>query len=120
MTTKDDGGPIRLVYRNAGWRDVPERWAKQYAHYPAHSRHQEIARELAALPPEARTPETMSAIIGNTSWTELLCDVCGVDHAVLVRIGAEPDYDMRWQDVCATCIDKAALLAARARQGDAP
>ncbi|MBB03976.1 MAG: hypothetical protein CML03_00380 [Pseudooceanicola sp.] len=83
---------------------VPHRWADQYKNYGPHHEKQKIGQRLLALKPEERTAEIIDAIIGNGSWTTNTCDSCGKDCETLVRIGEEPDYDARWQDLCRECL----------------
>jgi len=46
-------------------------------------------------------------IIGNCGWTKNACDVCDRQFSALIRIGDEPDYDARWQDLCVDCLTSA-------------
>jgi hypothetical protein len=63
-----------------------------------------ISDALAKLDPETCTASEIRDIIGVSSWATLDCDVCGRDVPMLARIGDDPDYEMRWQDICLECI----------------
>lgn len=100
------------------WRDnarqVAENYRKAYVRYPPDHRFPSgytIAETQAFL--DALDPETASvADYGHMqSWVEQSCDECGLNFDTLIRIGDEPDYEMRWQDLCAGCLQAAVKLA---------
>lgn len=62
---------------------------------------------LLALDLETCSAADIATIIGNPSWARLECDHCGSDVETIVRIGSEPEYDVRWQDLCKDCITEA-------------
>lgn len=112
-------------------RRVPAAFERQYGRdRSAHSWRRNITRgemidALRALDVETCPAEAINEIIGNPSWTANNCDACGVGAEVLVRIGDEPDYEARWQDLCARCLSDAAALATTASavgiaEGDEP
>ena len=86
---------------------VPFRWRAQYSDRPRNAAKLAKADQLDALDPRDLTPDHISAIIGNDSWTVLRCDECGKDCDALARIGDEPDYDVRWLDLCSECLKSA-------------
>lgn len=98
---------IAVISRKAICAAVPARWAEQYKRDVYGSDKAKITQGLKDLAPHELTPERINAVIGNTSWTENRCDVCGEDCEHLLRIGDEPDYEARWQDVCSWCLEKA-------------
>lgn len=50
--------------------------------------------------------ELIDAAIGNTSWTELRCDVCEEDHGELVEF----ESGERCVGICKNCAGKALAL----------
>lgn len=70
----------------------------------------ESRKRLAALDLETCSRADVDAAIGNTGWASLTCDECGEDVERIVRIGQEPDYEARWQDLCLPCLKKACAL----------
>lgn len=110
-------GWARLIYRRDVIMSVRERWNRQYAHSPAHHRSGwcessfgEIREALAALDLQKASVADVNAAIGTGGWASLECDCCGSDVEVLVRVGEEPDYEARWQDICVRCAQAVARL----------
>jgi hypothetical protein len=101
---------VRSVLLSQVCSNVPKRWDDQYKGYSADK--QEIGARLSALKPDELTPDRINSIIGNNSWTRNTCDECSKDFDVLFRFGQEPDYDERWWDLCANCLQEAANFAA--------
>lgn len=101
---------MHLIYRKDKLKDVPDRFARQYANAKFGNGHALSAAKLQLLAPEDRTAETMIAIIGNTSWTDFRCDECEQNQDVLVHLGDAPDYDAKWQDLCQSCLAKGLAL----------
>jgi hypothetical protein len=107
---------IKIITIRDVIKSVPERWARTYdnrcdpitptggrdAVMPA-----EIQRRLDALDMATCTKQAVDDAIGNESWTELKCDLCDLQSPLVVRVGAEPDYDVRWIDLCPMCLAKA-------------
>jgi hypothetical protein len=98
---------IKIIHAKDLWPDVPMRWKGTYGRYEPGSHHHNITLQLEALSPEDLTGEKIEAIIGNTSWTRISCDICGEEKDTLLHIGDCPGYDQRWVDMCRTCLDKA-------------
>jgi len=101
---------MHLIYRKDKLQAVPDAFGRQYGKGQFGSHHGQTAANLQLLAPEDRTADTMSAIIGNTSWTDFKCDECEQNHDILLRLGAAPDYDARWQDLCQSCLAKALVM----------
>ncbi len=109
---------ITVVLKSDICKGVPDKWAMQYAQYPAASGFAEISRQLKALDVKDRVASRLNQIVGNDGWTANECDECGADFEVLIRIGDEPDYDARWVDLCAGCLAAAArVLNAADKEG---
>ena len=119
MTDKDDNR-FGVITKRAIIRSVPVRFERQYGHdrnqpsWKSDLTRGEMIDALNALDVDTCAAEAVNAIIGNKSWTSNECDACGADCEVLVRIGDEPDYEARWQDLCAECLSDAAALATTA------
>ena len=100
------------IYRKDVIANVPKRWKEQYftrknnQWYDAKRKatHDALDEKGGGL-----TGDQADAIIGNSSWTRLECDVCKKNDCDIVwRIGETPDYDSRWLDICPSCIAKMA------------
>lgn len=96
---------ITVIHKSDIVKNIPLRWELQYRG-GASDEQREITQKLKALV-WPFTAEQVNEIIGNNSWTTLECDECGFDFETLVRVGVEPDYEARWQDLCKSCLHKA-------------
>lgn len=67
----------------------------------------EVRARLAALDLETCSAEDTAKALGGPNWAENTCDNCGKSWPVIIRIGQEPDYDARWQDLCGECLGQA-------------
>lgn len=105
---------MRLITERDEIRTVAARWQAQYSaphwHTPREKDKQEIAAKLRALDLETATREEVAEIIGNDGWIRMTCDECDLEQKVVVHIGAEPDYDARWQQLCGYCLSRAVAL----------
>lgn len=91
-------------------RSVPGRYHAAYDNYKSRAGGRwpsDVSAELDALDVETCTREAVDEIIGNTTWTRNLCDSCGHHAKTLIRLGDEPEYDARWQDICLECLEAA-------------
>jgi hypothetical protein len=101
-------------------RAAPALWLRQYsgswsdAKLPWNSAktYGQVWRDLAALDLETCTPEDIDAAIGTTGWAANCCDECRDSFPVTLRICDEPDYEAKWQDLCAGCLAKAVDMLA--------
>jgi len=88
------------------WRDkirnVAKTWAIQYRN-TADTSKKEVLAQLKTLDIEKATVEDVAQIIGNYSWTRLICDECGEDVPAVVLVGQEPDYDSSTVYLCKSC-----------------
>jgi hypothetical protein len=98
---------------------LPDRFAAQYAHYKtAPWKNDEpialIVERLRALDLAECDYRDVVAAMGS-DWTELECDICGKkDCETVSRIGDEPAYEARWQDICLPCLASIGAWAAQA------
>lgn len=72
----------------------------------------QVKARLALLDLETCSVGDVDKAMGSTGWADMECDECGTNSPALVHLGSEPDYDARWQDLCADCIAQAARLLA--------
>lgn len=63
---------------------------------------QQVLDTLRALPDDA-TEDDVTAIMGNTSWTKMVCDTCKEDTDTLVIVS---DYSHS-ASICPFCLDTA-------------
>jgi hypothetical protein len=98
---------ITRIYRKDVIKDVPKRWANQYDSnsYYGQAKSETTKKLLSLISPF--TAVEVNEIIGNDSWTKLLCTECNENCESVVRIGDEPEYDARWVDLCDECLEKA-------------
>lgn len=110
---------ITVLHRRDVIRGVRDRWLRQYQSYADGSvlgwgdkrtTAGEVRHRLGELDLETATPEDVDGAIQTTGWANLRCDSCGENFETLVRIGEEPDYEARWQDLCAGCLQEAINL----------
>lgn len=81
---------------------VLDRWTQQYPRDLL-----AVRQGLAALDLMTCDRGAVDTIIGNTSWTDLICDECKRDSDALVHVGSEPDYDSRSANLCPACLARA-------------
>ncbi|KNY36054.1 MULTISPECIES: hypothetical protein [unclassified Agrobacterium] len=96
--------------------DVPDTWARQYDArvYRVPEEHKEITAKLRGLP-KGFTAEQVEEIIGNKSWTRILCEECEEE----VDAVAEFKSGERFVHVCEVCIRKAGIAIRAARKAGA-
>jgi hypothetical protein len=115
---------MSIITKREVIRGVKHRFLEQYETYrdsyvigPPHSQSPvgDIKQRLAALDLETCSEADVDAAMGGvTGWASLRCDECGKDSDAIARIGAEPDYEARWQDLCIDCIERARAMLAHA------
>ena len=82
---------IKLQYYYRGkWKDYP--WNPQ-------KRYEEILR----LPKDVSEAQVIK-ILGNSSWTELICDECDIDSEIVVVIGKSSSYENSTAQICLKCL----------------
>jgi hypothetical protein len=77
-------------------RDVPKRWKQQYPN----GKEGKYEKLIAAKP---LSKKKVDAIIGNNSWTELICDQCRKDVPLVVLLDSS-EYS---NSICEQCLNKA-------------
>lgn len=53
------------------------------------------------------TPDDVDNIIGNKTWTNLLCSECGEYKEKIIIVGQEPNYESSTAYLCNDCVRKA-------------
>lgn len=96
--------------------DVPDTWARQYDTrvFRVSEEQKEITSKLRGLP-KGFTAGQVEEIIGNKSWTRILCEECEEEVEAL----AEFRSGERFVHVCEVCIRKAAIAIRAARKAGA-
>ena len=84
-------------------KGVPANWKRQYPNGK-----EGIYEKLMAAKP--LTKEKVDTIIGNESWTMLICDECGRDVKLVVFLGKNNDHDTA---ICERCLNKAIRVIER-------
>jgi len=114
---------MRVVTRREIIRSVPARFEMQYGKnrsgklWKATVTHGEMIDALNALDTKTCTAEAVDEIIGNKTLTLNECDACGENKDVLLRLGEELDYDVRWWDICGDCLSKASDILSQSQEG---
>lgn len=101
---------IKLISRRNHLDDIPSRWRRTYGTWTPYADDdwkQRIQNGLDELWIGKFLPEDADRIIGNTSWTDFRCDICGENKDHLARIGEDPDYEARYVDLCRGCLTRA-------------
>lgn len=115
---------MKAIHQRDVIREVGPRWTEQYKQYQPDQKigirkNREavgvIRKRVAALDLETCTVADVDKAIGTTGWADNECDECHKSFPVLIRLGAEPEYDARWQDLCGKCLGKAAALHAKTK-----
>ena len=101
---------MKIITRQDVLQGVPARWREQYP-----TSREEIYKKLLAIIDSGNYTESqIDAIIGNDSWTSLVCDECDQEAELIIHLGEEPDYESKTLFLCLACLKKAQELAARA------
>ena len=92
-------------------RTVADRWANQYQN-STNEQLKLITYKLRALDLETVSVQEIIEIIGNDSWTRLVCTECGfrISHTKIVEIGEEPGYDSATVNLCLEHVKEALAL----------
>lgn len=100
---------ITITTRKSVIAAAPDRWEAQYADYTGSdvSGKTRITEALKALPAADVTKENVDLIIGNESWTRLVCDQCQQDSDVLANFDGCSEYPV---SICLKCLKKANRL----------
>lgn len=85
----------RVVSRRDRFKDIADRWQAQYP-----EGRNGINEKLYDMDMDIVSRHEIDSLIGNSSWTELCCDICELDRDAVVSVPRE--YDNA-QYVCGEC-----------------
>ena len=98
---------MKIITRQSLANTAANRWAVQYSSSMNQDRAQtlEDLRDLGPTP----DPDSVDAIIGNSSWTTTRCDECGTKNIPVVELGDDPDYPDTSSTICVclSCLNSA-------------
>lgn len=107
---------MRVVTKRELIKGVRNSWREQYQREicdltnPRHHDRAAVDDALFRLDTDTCSEADVDAVIGVKGWVRNECDECHRDMDTLVRIGPEPDFDVRYLDLCADCISAASKL----------
>lgn len=109
---------MKLITKRSLIQNVAKKWREHYQPFCCSvlingKTKERIAEELDAIDGNTATEKQVVEIIGNGSWTGLMCNECGCGPDAVIQVGEEPDYESATASLCPTCVEKAALLLAR-------
>ncbi len=109
---------MELITKRELIKTTIDRWAATYLQHlrinPSLAGNKyEIYLKLKNEQPQ--TEDAIEAIIGNRSWTRLICNECKQDVEVCVQLGEEPNYESSTARICIACLTKALALIAEAK-----
>lgn len=82
-------------------RDFPARWLEQYP-----DDRDGVAAAVRAG--NVTDPAEINRLVGNGSWTDLVCDECTTRRlGEVVEVGDPPDYESSTARLCLPCLRKA-------------
>jgi hypothetical protein len=107
---------MRVITKEALIATVAERYREthqrrgEWTTSPDGSDAPAIYAKLAALPASA-SEETIVAVIGDSRFTENVCDECGEDRPVTVLFGEEIHHPTDMMALCLDCLKQAKRIA---------
>jgi hypothetical protein len=95
---------MELITKSEVVKNIPKRWREQYPENDG-----DKFRIWKKLKLEKNlTAQKAEQIIGNNSWSDLRCNECDKSQLdMVVRVGAEPDYESATAWLCLDCVKKA-------------
>jgi len=103
---------MKLITKQSKIDGIAAAWKHQYCRRgkwipsrPTGLQHSQIYTDLCALPKDA-TEEDITGIIGNSTWTSLVCEECGQEVDTVIQLGEDCDT----LDICLTCLNKAVKI----------
>lgn len=105
---------MNLITRQDNANKSAKEWKARYFHpiakhwqYGAQEK-ERTYHELVSLGSNPN-PDDVDKIIGNSSWTENMCQVCGEKVEETIRFEKIDDYEYSAIRICRSCIEKAIL-----------
>lgn len=98
-------GGMNIITKRMKIRETIDTWVngKYCSHVP---KYEKISELLGALNPDTASADVVESIIGNSSWTEIICDECGEDVMCAVELGGHV-YEGDVACLCLGCVRKA-------------
>lgn len=113
--------PITRITSRDLIRTVAKRWLEQYRidiRNKPKGNHASVYNRLRRLNPETATTEEVTAIIGNSSWTAIMCDGHEHERALYVDDAFEIDNGDYSSHVCRACVERMARDMGILQQAD--
>ena len=105
---------MKVITQRELIQSVADRWHAQYQPFTHDSAPWTIGktksgiwRELVALNKDEATTQEVDTIIGNKSWTRMMCDQCEQDADSVIQVGAALDYESATAHLCRSCLQSA-------------
>ena len=91
---------------------IMEAWEQQYlpAARKLHPWTRKILKSLKCLDLATTTAEDIAGLTGNYSWTDIVCNECGLYIESAVCFGEDLGFDSVTAVVCFACLKKALAL----------
>ena len=109
--------PMHLITVRDRIKAIPVEWRRQYYKPISMSWGTLINRDagqvytkLCGLDTDTCLKQDIDTIIGNTSWTRIVCDNCGKDVGAVIQLGQELDYESSTANICVDCLGQALTL----------
>ncbi len=102
---------MRIITKRKRIKGVFDRWRKQYPTKKDCTEEQvKITKELSKLNLNRVGEKKIIEIIGNKTWTDLICDECQEDQDKVVRFieRYEDKYECNSCDLCLSCLKEGA------------
>ena len=102
----------RVITKRDVIRRVSDRWEKQYSDKFGNVQFQSlrpdiVLKRLRELNLDTCYASEVDKVIGNSTWTELVCDQCKHDVDKVIEVGQPPDYDSATAQLCEQCVKSA-------------
>lgn len=108
--------PLTLITKRDRIKSVAIKWESQYRGMLGNKRFRKddtyasVLNRLEQLNLDTCTEEEVIDIIGNNSWTRLLCDNCYAEVDRIVQVGDRPAYESSTANLCQKCAANAVEL----------
>lgn len=100
---------MKVITQRDCIRSICNEWGEAYRPFDKYDGDkEEIFNRLLALNLETCSAKDVADIIGNTSWTDLVCHECGKRTDWILRVGKEPDWETNTACLCRDCARKVA------------
>jgi len=90
---------------------VVKKWSLKYESGAYGQDKIEILKKLKNINLNTVSAKEVESIIGNSTWTDLICDECGEHVTKIVQVGEELNDESATARLCTACLRKAYYLA---------